>query len=388
MPFLLPADIPLRTETPATAVWKEGQLVLQMDPSYPQLHVLNKDIPGNDYNGYDAIKMPVVLTADGPVTDWAWKAFAELYPHHASRTRPSQKEVESASLAKSIRGITIGTLPWDLRCEAMPEYDSLIGALFEAYKERFGFLTPEERPADVQSEMKTPAATLFSKVSRTQLQQFRDRGRSLTDLAASQGLWDMADWLFEQGVGLTPGMVETGLVHQAMVLTTHASSVDQYPLMVKESWLDRWLKRLESFPVPTGRLDWDRKYRDHRQSANPNQPAYTDSAASFWAHKQVAWFGNNPSLPTTLSREQAVFFKRWVQHWTALGLDLDTVQMPTRFEGLEPKPPFTPLAEVWQGKMAPWLEAVQAMQSPLKRQKGLSESLPQPSPGRPPAPRF
>jgi hypothetical protein len=392
MPFLLPPSTPLQTETPTALVWDGHQLVAQLVPTYPAVHVLDQDLPGNHYDGYSAVKMPVVLTPDGPVTDWEWKAFVDLYPHLPSRYNSSYREVESASLSKSIDGIRKGTLAWDLKCVAMPDYESLIGRLFEAYKERLGFLTANERQEDVQSDMKTPPATLFSRASRAQLQQFRDRGRSLTDLAASQGLWDMAEWLVEQGVGLTPAMVETGLVHQAMVLTckssASASNLNMFSLTNKEAWLDRWLTRLEGFPLPTGRLDWDRKNRDHRQSNSTGQPMYTDSVASFWAHKQVNWSGINPSQPHTLSKLDAALFKRWVQHWTVMGVDLDTVEMPTRFDAYNEKPPFTPLAEVWQDKLAPWLAAVQAIQSPLKRQRHLDASLPAPSPTKSKGPRF
>lgn len=384
MPFLLPPDISLRTETAATAVWKDGQLVLQMDLSYPQLHVLNKDIPGNDYNGYDAIKMPVVLTDKGPVTDWAWKAFVELEP---TGSRYGPPAVESAYLRKAIEGLKKGTLAWDMRCSAMPRSESLIGRLFEVYQDRYGFMSPRDQASDILPEMETAPAQLFGQVKKADLQAFRDRGRSLLDMAATHGLWDVSEWLFNQGVPLSPDVVDSGLVHQALVLTDNASDLSQQELNNRARWLDRWLTRLEGFPLPSGRLDWESQHQQHRMSSNDGL-AYTDTVASFWAFKQVSWAGPNPSTPQQLPPRKRALFERWVQHWTVLGLDLDTVQMPTRTDPYKEKPASVPLTDHWQGKTAPWLALTQALQSPLKRQKALDEGLPTPARSGPQLPRF
>lgn len=384
MPFLLPPDISLRTESSATAVWKDGQLVLQMDLSYPQLHVLNKDIPGNDYNGYDAVKMPVVMTEEGPVTDWAWKAFVELEVVPSRNGRPA---VETAYLRKAIEGIAKGTLAWNMTCSAMPQSESLIGRLFEVFEDQYGFMSPLDRPSDVISEMKISPAELFKHIKPADLRTFRDRGRSLLDMATTHGLWDLSEWLFKQGVPLSPETVDAGLVHQALVLTQNASDHSQEELTHRSAWLDRWLTRLESFPLPSGGLDWERRHRQHRMSS-VEASDYTDSVASFWATKQVNWFGPSPSLPQQLNPNEKVQFERWVQHWTTLGLDLDTVQMPTRYDPYKEKPISVPLTEHWTEKTAPWLERTQTLQSPLKRQKALNASLPSVASTRQKGPRF
>ncbi len=401
MQIFLPADVPLQTEKKVPLTWNGARFVANPPMTYPALHVLEVDIPGNSFNGYESIKMPVVLTEEGSFTDWDWKAFVDLEP---GPTRYSQQtQVESASLEKSIQGIKQGKLKWDMKCAAMPRFESLIGRLFESYADRWAVLTTQEKQQDAIPAMGTPAHILFKKATPKALNAFRDRERTLADLAAINGLWAMADWLMDQGIPLTAKAVDSGLIHQALILSTKEATSRPSPELFGVTadktntanpqelaqWLDRWLKRLERFPLPTGELTWE---RERRLSRNPSQakeiPNLTDSVVSFWAEQQVSWTGPNPSMVSGMKPLQRALFDRWVGHWNKHKVHLDSVMMPTRYDAYGEKPPYRPLTQVWQGKTAPWMSLVEQLQSPLKRSEAMEQTLPAPASTRNRGPRF
>lgn len=339
--ILLPPDTALLSTQQVALVVRQGVATPREAPQYPDFfvptEVIRNLIPADlehRFRDYGKGRMPAMPTAQGLVFDPDWTPFSAF---------DVDETVQHIDIAL-VSDIETGQVPWQLQCPVMREHASLIGLLIAQYGKQTGGDPANPGMNDTEFIRLHPLSGLLRNASSQELMAFRDRGRSLLDLAMDNQQWRLAGFLWDQGVRWSEEALVTGKPLEALVLSTlglmgmlvmrpndalEASSRDDGEPRV--AWLKTWLERYAQAggvanPAPTltvrGLLAQKSGWREGED--------IIDSPAGLWISRFLVAGSMAKGLP---KMEQAPAYQRdlvdtWVRYWGGQGIDLS--QVPVR----------------------------------------------------------
>ena len=270
-------------------------------------------------------RLPVVVTPEGFAFDPAWAPFGVLH-------------LPTSAMAYTLLADALheGKVPWDIRCPAMADHESLIAHLIVLYGR--SAVQGLHRPADSPEEWmkRRPLPKLLSQVSSADLVRFVDRDDTLLDLAFAHQQWQLAELLWDKGVRWSNRALATGQPLEALILTSKnlqknlifaandalpAESTSEARLVWLKRWQERYVQAGGAVTPAPGLHARAQMARENNFSAAQD---IVDTPAGFW----IARFtdGTRGLLPVRKNSEQAnAVIGTWVRFWTEHDVDLSQV---------------------------------------------------------------
>lgn len=340
----IPEHLGLQSSGSTRLVVRDGKLVLGNDPTYPAFYVDGEHL--NDWlesQGQARInysvdkKLPAMVGQDGLVMDRRWECFGAFID-------PKDERVPW-NIQQQLRK---GEIAWDLQCPVMQGPASLIGQLIRVYGLSTGANPDRPGMNPNQGMLEFPLTSILRKASAQQLRAFRDRDRTLLDLACEHQQWALAQFVWDKGVRWSEDDLVLGTPLAALTLTSqalqgpgHSQPIDAAENLqnveTRAAWLQQWLRR---YRRAGGVIDTDEPVIDWRGRLGQargldDHAAITDTPASFWITRFMPIKSGLIRLtkPEQLPEHALAIIQTWAGFWDDAGVDLDQVACDTGARG-------------------------------------------------------
>lgn len=328
--IILPQDIQLHSAGPVKLVLRNGQPVLDQAVGYPQFFIKGEDVVAC-VEGCQRMKSrygnrwPAQPTNEGLAWDPEWNAFGAFF---------SEERSYASGVDRLVEDVKAGKVHWHLCCPVVQGPESIIGQIMQEYGKSVG-AEPGNRGFNPSHLMRShPVETLLAKTALEELVAFRDRDRSLLDLAMENQLWDSAQWLWDRGVrpseqALAGSYLES-LVIASLALQESAVTGFLPGSVDRGQWLRAWLDRFTQTQTPITDTPFS-TYRQRLMEKNAgslyqDEPPVIDSIASLWISGCLL-VQSNGAVPAINAIKSSEMFDAWVEFWAVHGVDMEAVKV-------------------------------------------------------------
>lgn len=292
------------------------QLYIDYDLLHQQVYAKDNQwsqLPSFCYSRLDYLPIPVLIEDQRLEVNTDWFVFPLLL---------SQSEVQE-NYNTVFEALEKEHIHWSLVCPSIVgPIQSLIGQLihFFGWKSllhrdyRYDDWDPEQCfYGDLEKiQANKPLIDLLKDEEEITLQDFKDNGQTLLDLASNYQLWDLADWLWGKGVRWSPSYLQTGSLLVAVsrgcsplpgerYLNTSPYSCMAVTQTRNNQWLKRWLDRYGQ------------------------QDAYPENIPIVFNGHNIE---KSPSLSCDVEHGDILL---WLEHTPLLSLDDETIQIWIEF---------------------------------------------------------